>query len=293
MESDFMSFKKRVAAIHDISGFGKCSLTVALPIISAAGVEVSVMPTAVLSTHTGGIEGFTYRDLTEDLMPFAKHWKSLDIKFDAIYSGFLGSYEQIDIVSKIFDILKNEDTIIIVDPCMADNGSLYKIYTDNMVGGMAKLCSKADIIIPNITEAVMILNREYKEGPYNREYIESLLKDLSGLGCKKVVLTGVYFNDEVLGSASYDSISGEVNYSFAPRIEGSYHGTGDVFGSAFVASLMNGFSLAESSRTAVNYTQRSISRTAKLGTDRRFGVDFEPETPYLLKRLNMLNFGEK
>ena len=128
--------QKRVAAIHDLSGFGKCSLTVAIPIISSMGVEVSAIPTAILSTHTGGIEGFKYRDLTDDMMPFAKHWKSLNLHFDAIYSGFLGSYDQIDIVSCIFEDLKSNDTIVMVDPCMADNGRLYSVYSEDMVEGM-------------------------------------------------------------------------------------------------------------------------------------------------------------
>ena len=202
--------QKRVAAIHDISGFGKCSLTVALPIISASGIEVSAIPTAVLSTHTGGIEGFTYRDLTEDMTPFAEHWKSLNLHFNAIYSGFLGSVEQIDIVSNIFDMLKTDDTLIMVDPCMADNGKLYSIYDESMVSGMVRLCQKADIIVPNLTEAAFMLNRPYIEGPYTKKYIEDTLRELAALGCKKVVITGVYFDDNTLGTANYDCIKDEI-----------------------------------------------------------------------------------
>lgn len=280
--------QKRVAAIHDISGFGKCSLTVALPIISAAGIETSVIPTAVLSTHTGGIDGFTYRDLTDDMIPFAEHWKSLNLKFDSIYTGFLGSFDQIDIVSSIFDLLKSEDTLIMVDPCMADNGELYKIYTKDMVSGMKKLCTKADIIIPNITEACFILGEEYRDGPYDKNYIDHLLMDLSKLSCKKVVLTGVYFEDSKLGAASYDVSKNEINYIFNNRVDGYYHGTGDVFASVVLSSMLNGFSLEKATKIAVDFTYNSILLTQESKTDRRFGVRFENCIPQLIKDLNLI-----
>ena len=270
-----MNSQKRVLAIHDISCFGRCSLTVALPIISSAGIETSVIPTAVLSTHTGGFTGFTYRDLTDDIRRIADHWVSLKIRFDAIYTGFLGSFEQIDIISETFDRLKDEGTMIIVDPVMADNGELYKIFPKDFPAGMKKLCRKADVIIPNITEAVLMLNEEYREGPYTKAYIEGLLKRLGMLGAKQVVLTGVYFDDKELGAASYDVRTGEIFYSFADRIPGYYHGTGDVFGSALVASLMNNLSLQKASEIAVNFTRDSIKRTYDAKTDIRFGVNSE------------------
>lgn len=280
--------QKRVAAIHDISGFGKCSLTVALPIISAAGIEVSAIPTAVLSTHTGGIEGFTYRDLTEDMAPFAKHWKSLNLHFNAIYSGFLGSFEQIDIVSNIFDMLKTDDTLIMVDPCMADNGKLYSIYNESMVSGMVKLCRKADIIVPNLTEAAFMLNKPFIEGPYTKKYIEDTLKELATLGCKKVVITGVYFDDKTLGAASYDCVKNEITYSFNKIVKGSFHGTGDVFASALLAGILNGFSLTESTQIAVDFTYNSIHSTELAQTDRRFGVNFEENLPNFIKSLKLI-----
>lgn len=280
--------QKRVAAIHDISGFGKCSLTVALPIISAAGIEVSAIPTAVLSTHTGGIEGFTYRDLTEDMAPFAKHWKSLNLHFNAIYSGFLGSFEQIDIVSNIFDMLKTDDTLIMVDPCMADNGKLYSIYNESMVSGMVKLCRKADIIVPNLTEAAFMLNKPFIEGPYTKKYIEDTLKELATLGCKKVVITGVYFDDKTLGAASYDCVKNEITYSFNKIVNGSLHGTGDVFASALLSGILNGFSLTESTQIAVDFTYNSIHLTELAQTDRRFGVNFEENLPNFIKSLKLI-----
>ncbi|MDD3035442.1 MAG: pyridoxamine kinase [Eubacteriales bacterium] len=205
--------QKRVAAIHDISCFGKCSLTVALPIISAAGIEVSAIPTAVLSTHTGGFSGYTYRDLTDDILPIIDHWQSLNLSFDAVYTGFLGSFEQIDIVSGIFDRLKKPDNLIIVDPVMADNGCLYSIFPDNFPAGMRKLCEKADVIVPNITEAALLLEEPFMEGPYTQSYIEDLLFRLAALGPKKVILTGVYFEDTQLGAVSYDDHSKKVSYA--------------------------------------------------------------------------------
>lgn len=278
---------KRVAAIHDISGFGKCSLTVALPILSAAGIETTVLPTAVLSTHTGGIEGFTYRDLTEDIAPITAHWKSLNIHFDAIYTGFLGSFEQLDLVTRFFEEFKTQDNVILVDPVMADNGELYKIFTPEFAVGMRKLCEKADIIVPNLTEAALLLGEKYNPGPYTPEYIETTLKKLSALGPQKVVLTGVFFNEEELGAATYDAATDEVAYAFEKRVPGYFHGTGDVFGSALLSGIMNGFSLNEAAAIAVRFTTSSIQKTADAGSDIRFGVNFEHTIPELLKDLKL------
>ncbi|MDD4516826.1 pyridoxamine kinase [Massilibacteroides sp.] len=281
--------QKRVAAIHDISGFGKCSLTVALPILSAAGIEAAALPTAVLSTHTGGISGFTYRDLTDDIRPFTEHWYSLGLHFDAIYSGFLGSFEQLDLVGEFFDKFKTDDNLILVDPVMADNGEMYKIFTPDFAAGMANLCRKADILVPNITEAAFLLGETYKEGPYSKAFVEGLLKKLSEqLNVNKIVLTGVFFDEKELGAATYDRTTGVVDYILAPRIPGYYHGTGDVFGSALLSGLLNGFSLSDSAGIAVRYTTESIKRTFEAKTDIRFGVDFERSIPNFLKDLNLL-----
>jgi len=279
---------KRVAAIHDISGFGKCSLTVALPIISAAGVEVSVLPTAVLSTHTGGFTGFTYRDLTEDMQSITEHWKSLNISFDSIYTGFLGSFEQLNLVTNFFKTFKTDENLILVDPVMADNGELYKIFSPEFAIGMRKLCEKADIIIPNLTEAALLLGESYNKGPYSQSYIEDTMKKLSALGPKKIVLTGVFFNDEELGAATYDSASGEISYYLEKRVSGYYHGTGDVFGSALLAAIENNFPLNEAAAIAVRFTASAIRKTAQAGTDIRFGVNFEQTIPELLKDLRLI-----
>ncbi len=280
--------QKRVAAIHDLSGFGKCSLTVALPILSAAGIETSALPTAILSTHTGGISGYTYRDLTEDMRPVMKHWKSLDIKFDAIYTGFLGSFEQLDIVKEFFDAFRQEDNLILVDPVMGDNGELYTVFTREFAAGMRMLCQKADIIVPNLTEAALLLDEPYHPGPYTHAYIESLLRKLGALGPQKVVLTGVYFKEDELGAATYDRTTDTIDYVFTQKIPGYYHGTGDVFASALLSALLNDFSLIDAAAIAVHFTTDSIRRTYKAKTDYRFGVNFEQSFPDFLKELKLV-----
>lgn len=280
--------QKRVAAIHDLSGFGKCSLTVALPILSAAGIETSALPTAILSTHTGGISGYTYHDLTEDMRPVMKHWKSLDIKFDAIYTGFLGSFEQLDIVKEFFDAFRQEDNLILVDPVMGDNGELYTVFTREFAIGMRMLCQKADIIVPNLTEAALLLDEPFHPGPYTHAYIESLLRKLGALGPQKVVLTGVYFKEDELGAAIYDRTTDTIDYVFTQKIPGYYHGTGDVFASALLSALLNDFSLIDAAAIAVHFTTDSIRRTYKAKTDYRFGVNFEQSFPDFLKELKLV-----
>ena len=268
--------QKRIVAIHDVSCFGKCSLTVASPIISAAGIEVSVIPTAVLSTHTGGFTGFTFRDLTEDIVPILDHWDNFDFIFDGIYTGYLGSFEQIELMKQTFDRLKKDNTLIFVDPVMADNGKLYPLFPSDFPKGMRSLCAKADAIIPNITEACFMLDEEYVEGPYSKEYIETLLRRLSTeIGPKKVILTGVYFDDKQLGAAGYDKDTDSVVYAFADCVEGYYHGTGDVFASATLAALLSDRSLKQAIQIAVDFTVGSIKRTKEANTETRFGVNFE------------------
>jgi pyridoxine kinase len=283
-----MKQQKKVAAIHDISGVGKCSLTVALPILSAAGIETAVVPTAVLSTHTGGFTGYTYRDLTNDLRPFIKHWQSLNLNFDALYSGFLGSFEQIDILGEMFDTFKRHDNLIVIDPVMADNGELYKIFDNNFATAMKQLCAKADIIVPNITEATLLTGEPYREGPYTENYIQSLLTKLSNIGPKQIVLTGVFFDDQQLGAATYNKTTGDVDFVLANKIEGYYHGTGDVFASALLAAVLNEFSLKDAARIAVDFTVNAIRRTFETKTDIRFGVNFEESIPQFLKDLHKI-----
>lgn len=271
-----MSYKqKRVAAIHDISCFGRCSLTVALPVLSAVGIETSIIPTAILSTHTGGFSGYTVRDLTEDILPIAEHWRTLDIGFDAMYSGYLASFEQLDLVGKLFDMFGSEDAFIFVDPVMADNGKLYPAFDMEFSRGMARLCTKADAIVPNLTEAAFLLGEEYREGPYDRYYIEGLMKRLAELGPRQIILSGVFFDEEHLGAAAYDKASGEIAYAFSERLPGYYHGTGDVFGSSLLAALLGNCTLQQSIQLAVDFTVGSLRRSKAEGHDDRFGVNFE------------------
>lgn len=270
-----MNEQKRVVAIHDISCVGRCSLTVALPIISATGVECSVIPTAVLSTHTGGFTGYTYRDMTEDITPIVDHWKSLDLKFDGIYTGFLGSREQIEIVKTTICRLRTENTLVVVDPAMADNGKMYPIFDMDFAKEMGTLCAIGDIIVPNITEACFMLGVDFVQGPYTPEFINDLMKGLCEMGAKKVVLTGVYFEEGKLGAATYDSETTKTSFCFRDVIPGYYHGTGDIYASALVAAMMNGRSLEDSASIAVDYTVGCILRTFGAKTDVRFGVNFE------------------
>lgn len=275
---------KRVLTIQDISCVGKCSLTVALPIISACGIETAVLPTAVLSTHTA-FKGFTFRDLTGDLDDITKHWQELKIGFDCIYTGYLGSFEQLDIVSDIFDKFKTKDSLILVDPVMADNGKLYCGFDQKFADAMAKLCSKADIIVPNLTEACFMLHEEYIAEGYDIEYVKNILKKLCGLGAKKAVLTGVNFGDGKLGVMCYDSETKEFFSYYREHLPCSFHGTGDVFASTLCGGLTKGLSIQNSLELAVDFTVQSIIETAKNPDHNWYGVDFESALPTLITKL--------
>jgi len=278
--------QKKVLAIHDISCLGRCSLTAAIPIISAAGAEVIPLPTAVLSTHTGGFTHFTFRDLTADMRPITEHWKKLGCQFDVIYTGYLGSLEQVDIVKDILLDFATPETLIVVDPVMADAGAYYSLITPDFAVGMRELCEMADIITPNLTEAAFLLGKEYKEN-YSREETEAILRELCALGPDQIVLSGVSSNEKTIGAATYDAKTDTVSYALAEKIDGFYHGTGDTFASALIAALTRGNSVAEATRVAVEYTLACIRRTYEEGTDTRFGVDIENEIPTLLRLLRI------
>lgn len=276
---------KRVAAIHDISCFGKCSLTVALPLISSAGIECAVIPTAVLSTHTGGFFGYTFRDLTEDILPIANHWKKENLEFDAVYTGYLGSVEQVDVVCRAIDTFKSDKTLLIVDPVMADHGRLYGGFSDNFPKEMVRLCKKADIITPNITEAAFMTDMPYCEAPHTKEYIENLIKSLQKITDAKIVLTGVCFDTNEIGVACFDGKSTE--YVFTPRVNAAYHGTGDIFSSTLTSALLKGNSLKNSALIAAKFTSQCIKNTKENHPEMQYSVNFEPEIPYLLKLLEI------
>jgi len=274
---------KRIVTIQDISCVGKCSLTVALPIISAMGVEAAILPTAVLSTHTM-FSNFTFKDLADQIEPIAAHWKKEDIKFDAVYTGYLGSFEQIDLMKNFFDQFNTEDNLLFVDPAMADNGKLYPAFDEAFAKHMATLCAKADIIVPNITEACFMTGMEYKT-EYDESYVKDLLVKLSDLGAKISILTGVSFAEGKTGVMGYDKATGEFSYYEHDKLPVSYHGTGDIFSSTCVGAMMNGMDWKEAVKVAADYTSECIRLTLEDPAKPWYGVNFEQAIPYLVERI--------
>lgn len=272
---------KRIVTIQDISCLGKCSLTVALPIISAMGVEAAIIPTAVLSTHTM-FKGFTCKDLDDQIVPITDHWKELGIKFDGIYTGYLASEAQIQTVMSVIEKLK-DNTVVVVDPAMADNGKLYPAFDEAFPKEMAKLCGVADIILPNITEACFMTGTEYKE-KYDENYVFDLVKKLAALGCKKVILKGVVMHGSY-GVLIYDCVANTYRTYFHERIPVGYHGTGDIFSSAFVGALMGGKEFEESVKIAADYVVECIRITAEREGSNWYGVDFETAIPSLVDKM--------
>ncbi|NLN97330.1 MAG: pyridoxamine kinase [Eubacteriaceae bacterium] len=273
---------KRILTIQDISCVGQCSLTVALPIISACGVEASVLPSAVLSTHTSGFTGYTFRDLTEDIPSIVSHWEKENIDFDAIYTGYLGSTKQIDYVIDVMNRVNKPTGLKIVDPAMADHGELYAGFDDTYVKAIMTLCSKADIIIPNITEACFMTGMDFKT-EYDRAYIDELLSKLVAIGAGTVILTGVGYQPEKTGVIVVED--GKESYYEHKRFAEGCHGTGDVYASAFVGALMNGLSIYDAARIAADFTLASIEHTKK-DADHWYGVKFEKMLPKLIDLLD-------
>lgn len=265
---------KRIVTIQDISCFGKCSLTVALPVISAMGIETAIIPTAVLSTHTGGFKDFTFRDLTSDITPIANHWKSFELKFNGIYTGYLGSKEQINIVSDFFDSFKESDTKIIVDPVLGDNGRFYTGFDTDYAIEMKKLAGKADIIVPNLTETAFLLNIPYKE-TYTEKEVEALLVRLCELGCSTAVITGIRYQNKLQGAVAYDSESGRFYSSFAKHIDRSFHGTGDIFSSVLSGACMLTDDFQEALDTAVQFVYKCMEATLPIMDEHYYGAAFE------------------
>lgn len=274
---------KRILTIQDISCFGKCSITVALPVISAMGVETAILPTAVLSTHTM-FKNFTVKDLTDQLLPICRHWKDEGIHFDAIYTGYLGSAEEIAISKEIFQMFRDEGTLIFIDPVMADNGKLYPAFDEEYAKLNAGLCGEADIIVPNITEACFMTGMEYKEA-YDEAYILEMLDKLAKLGAKTVVVTGVSLSPGKTGVYGLNTETGEHFIYQNDRIDASYHGTGDLFSSIAVGALVRGMSLEEAFKIAADHTAHTIDVTLKNPDKPWYGVDFEATMPELIGML--------
>lgn len=267
----------RVAAIHDLSGFGRCSLTIVLPTLAAMGVQCRPLPTAYLSTHTGGFTGNTFLDLTDQMAPVTAHWQSLHLTFDAVYSGFMGSRRQIELTAAFLQAFRDGRCLAVVDPVMGDHGKAYRTYTTEMCRAMAKLAQQADVITPNRTEAALLL-----DVPYGELRLEDAAdcrrwaRALSLNGQRSVVLTGAEPAVGVVGAACYDRETGMSELVTARRIEGQYHGTGDLFASVLTGALVRGRRLAEAARQAAGFVSLCAQRTLQAGIPPREGVEFEP-----------------
>lgn len=266
----------RVAAIHDMSGFGRCSLTVAIPILSAMGVQCCPLPTAFLSTHTGGFEGFTFLDMTDEMPKVADHWASLGLTFQAIYSGFLGSARQIGIVEDFIRRFRRPDTVVVIDPVMGDYGRVYQTYTAAMCDGMARLAELADVITPNLTEAALLLGQPYDALPAGEAGLRQIMERLSLEGRRSVVLTGASLAPGQTGAVCYDARTGRTQVVQTAYIAHEFHGTGDVFASVLTGALVRGSALADAAGQAAEFVRACAQRTAAENLPMREGVDFEP-----------------
>jgi len=269
---------KKVAAIHDLSGFGRSSLTAIIPVLSVMGIQVCPVPTAVLSTHTGGFEGFSLVDLTDSMDAYIEHWNSINLAFDCVYSGFLASTKQIDIVSKAIDIFGNDENFIVVDPVMGDDGELYQTMDNEMVDAMRQLIKKADIITPNFTEAAYLLEKEYRLD-INEVEIKEWLKQLADLGPEIVILTSVpnpskSKKTSVIAYNKVDDIFWKVSCTYIPA---HYPGTGDAFTSVIIGSLLQGDSLPIALERGVQFITTGIKAS--------FGFDYPKREGILLERI--------
>ncbi|HPJ02264.1 MAG TPA: pyridoxamine kinase [Candidatus Limiplasma sp.] len=277
--------QKRAIAIHDISCVGRCSLTVALPILSAAGINTAVIPTALLSTHTGEFSGYTHLDLSDQLLPIAAHIETLGLHFDAFYSGYLASAEQVRLVLQVVDMLCDQQTHIFVDPAFADHGKLYSHMGDDMPAQMRRLCSRAHTIVPNFTEASFLLERPYQATGYGEDYVQALAAELAALGPECVVITDVRIRDGQTGIAVYRKASREFRLFFKPKFDDIFYGTGDTFASFLIASVLSGQPLMLAAQTALDCTNQAIQLTLDEGEPLRYGVQFERVLPTLIEAL--------
>ena len=269
---------KRILTIQDISCVGQCSMTVALPILSACGHETCILPTAMLSTHTGGFGKPAVIHLEQELEGFWKHWKENDITFDAILVGYLGSIEAIRMTEQILDQMLAEDGISIVDPAMADHGKLYSGFDEDYALAMKRLCRKADIMLPNITEAAMFAGLPYQERPED-SYVRELLEAMEH-PC--VILTGVGYAEGETGAAIYDA--GTLSYYHHPKVGKNFHGTGDMFAACFAGALMQGKNKGEAVKIAADFVCRAIENTCAAPAH-WYGVKFETALPDLIRAM--------
>ena len=265
---------KRVVAVNDMSCFGKCSLTVALPVISAFGVEAVPLPTAVLSTHTGGFSGFTCLDMTDEMVKIIAHWKTVGFKCDGIYTGYFTCARQIDITMNLIEDFAGENTLVLVDPVMGDNGYLYTGFDEAFAKDMARLCGKADVITPNITEALLLAQMPY-EPVQSEETVEKCLAKLKDTGAKRSVITGVRTDEKNIGYVCCDYETGEKFSVFYPFEKMRLHGCGDVFASVLCGGLVKGNGFEAAVRRAAEFTERCIHSTEADLENHWYGLKFE------------------
>ncbi|MCR5774679.1 MAG: pyridoxamine kinase [Lachnospiraceae bacterium] len=266
---------KRVITLQDLSCVGKCSLTAAIPVLSCLGVETAVIPTAVLSCHTA-FETFVSYDLSDKITPILEQIKKNNMRFDAIYTGYLGSPEQIDEISVVIDELRDNDNLVIIDPAMADDGELYTGLSADFVSRMKPFVKKADVIIPNLTEACMLLDKTYTSpSDFTEQEISDMLLMLSDTGPEKVIITGIHFGEHEMGAVSYDRAENTFSTAVNKKHNGRYLGTGDIFSSVVTGCLLEDQTLGEASGHAVDFVNRCIEETEKAPDRRWYGVNFE------------------
>ncbi len=274
-----MNNTTKILTIQDISCFGQCSITVALPIVSAFGIETAILPSAVLSTHTAGFTDFTVRDLTEDLPEIRKHWEKEGIDFDAIYTGFIASIEQLDYIKEIIDSRLKPEGLVFVDPAMADHGEFYNGFDQEFADKMGELCKLGDFILPNTTEACYILHRPWKE-EFTKEEMLEMAKELSAFTKRYVILKGDTHKENQLGMIVLDKQEDTCEIIYNDKIDYVSHGTGDVFASAYVGSTMTGKSPTSAAKIAGEFTKRAIEKTVG-DENHKYGVKFEQVIPEL------------
>lgn len=279
MKNDF-----KVLTIQDASCYGQCSITVALPILSACGYETAILPTSILSTHTSGFKNFRFKDLDNEIIDFTNHWKEVGLKFDVVYTGYLGSESLIDLTISAIKNFRKDNGLTIIDPAMGDKGKLYPVFNNAYALKMRELIKDADIILPNITEAAFLTEKPYKED-YDQNYIEDLLKELSKYTKAQIVLTDVGFKKDETGVYIYDQKS--FKYYAHKKLGDGFHGTGDVFSSSFVGAYLKNKDVYESAKLSADYVYRCIENTID-DKDHWYGVKFEPLLSDYANRLNTL-----
>lgn len=270
----------RIAAIHDLSCFGRCSLTIALPVLSAMGCQCCPLPTALLSAHTG-ISGFTFLDTTDEMRRISAHWSQLSLHFQAIYTGFLGSASQINLVEDFLRRFHAPDTLLVMDPVMGDHGTPYKTCTPALRQGLRELVAQADVITPNLTEAAILLDIPYHES--QTADASELVRALSLQGQRSVVLTGYAAAPGQVGALCYDRDTRQVEAVQTARVPQDFPGTGDLFASVLTGALTRGAPLLQAARTAVDFVGSCVARSVAEGAGKAEGVDFEP----LLRQLTV------